>query len=250
MTVFLLQPDITAPGFNILGAVPPAAGKPVDSVSYDFHSGTSSAAPHVAGLAAVLQSLNKKWSVSGIKSALMTSAFLLDNTDSPIQSDNRLATPFDFGSGHLDTDGAMTPGFVYEFSDEDVVNFLCSQVTNSSDLRNILGRNVKCNAVPAYQLNYPTIAISNLNQPISVKRTVTFVSNRKGPQFYEVFVEKPDGVDMKVEPAILDFSGGVKKLSYTVHFTPKRAAGSGFSFGSITWRDGRHATRSAIAVNV
>lgn len=62
----MLQPDITAPGVNILAAVPPG------ETPYRFNSGTSMAAPHISGIVALLKSLHPHWSPAAIKSALVT----------------------------------------------------------------------------------------------------------------------------------------------------------------------------------
>ncbi|KAK9196728.1 hypothetical protein WN943_004859 [Citrus x changshan-huyou] len=35
-----------------------------------------------------------------------------------------------------------------------------------------------------------------------------------------------------------------------LQFTPSRARGSGYTFGSLNWRDGQHVVRSPIAVAV
>ncbi|KAK4833545.1 hypothetical protein QYF36_006984 [Acer negundo] len=75
------------------------SSKGPNSITPD-HQSNSMAAPHVTGVAAVLQATNKRWSVAAIKSALMTTANLHDNTGNPIKSGNRPATPFDIGSGH------------------------------------------------------------------------------------------------------------------------------------------------------
>ncbi|KAI9154251.1 hypothetical protein LWI28_023373 [Acer negundo] len=104
----------------------------------------------------------------------------------------------------------------------------------------MVGRNVVCNSppVPPYQLNYPSIAILSLDRPVSVRRTVTFVASRNGPKVYGASIEPPEGVDVTVEPQVLDFSHGDENLSYTVHFTPLRVApGYAYTFGSITWSD-------------
>jgi subtilisin family serine protease len=61
---FLSQPDIAAPGANILAA---------KEDSYVFMSGTSMAAPHVSGVVAVLKALHPHWSPAAIKSAIVTS---------------------------------------------------------------------------------------------------------------------------------------------------------------------------------
>lgn len=73
-----LQPDISAPGVEILAAYSPAAspsGLPsldTRSVEYNVLSGTSMACPHVTAAAAYVKSLHPSWSPSAIKSALMT----------------------------------------------------------------------------------------------------------------------------------------------------------------------------------
>jgi subtilisin family serine protease len=63
----IIKPDIAAPGSNILAA---AAAK---GDSYVFMSGTSMAAPHVAGVVALLKGLHPDWSPAAIKSAIITS---------------------------------------------------------------------------------------------------------------------------------------------------------------------------------
>lgn len=75
--VLLFQPDISAPGVNILAAFSPT-GSPTEnpsdkrSVKYSILSGTSMSCPHVAGAAAYVKSLHPDWSPAAIKSALMT----------------------------------------------------------------------------------------------------------------------------------------------------------------------------------
>jgi subtilisin family serine protease len=58
----LLKPDVTAPGVDVLSSVPP----------HDFETldGTSMAAPHVAGAAALLLQRHPTWTVEEVKSAL------------------------------------------------------------------------------------------------------------------------------------------------------------------------------------
>ncbi|GAB2291606.1 hypothetical protein Dimus_025862 [Dionaea muscipula] len=54
------------------------------------------------------------WSPSAIKSALMTTAYTLDNTKAPIHDaeDNTLSTPWAHGAGHVDLQKAMSPGLI------------------------------------------------------------------------------------------------------------------------------------------
>lgn len=71
----LLKPDVVAPGDGIVAAR--AAGTAEGDVVDDLHvalSGTSMAAPHVAGAAAVLKQARPDLSATALKSALMGSA--------------------------------------------------------------------------------------------------------------------------------------------------------------------------------
>jgi hypothetical protein len=57
-----LKPDVSAPGVSILSSIPGGWGR---------LSGTSMAAPHVAGAAALLRERHPEWSVAQLKSALV-----------------------------------------------------------------------------------------------------------------------------------------------------------------------------------
>lgn len=86
-------------------------------------SGTSMAAPHIAGIAALIKQKHPRWSPAAIKSALMTTSTTLDRGERPILaqqysgSDTMTfvpATPFDYGSGHVNPRAALDPGLVFD----------------------------------------------------------------------------------------------------------------------------------------
>lgn len=72
-----LQPDVTAPGLNILAAwsessAPTKLDGDERRVKYNLMSGTSMSCPHVAATAALLRTIHRKWSSAAIRSAIIT----------------------------------------------------------------------------------------------------------------------------------------------------------------------------------
>ena len=104
-----LKPDIAAPGVNILsqGFTPDATGE-ARHLGFGQASGTSMAAPHVAGAAALLRQAHPTWSNAYIKSALMSTAKYLEIYN----SDGTPAQPLDMGAGRLDLTRAANPGVI------------------------------------------------------------------------------------------------------------------------------------------
>ncbi|RYR60768.1 hypothetical protein Ahy_A04g017830 [Arachis hypogaea] len=117
----ILKPDIIAPGVNILAAYSLGTSPTTllqDPRRFEFNvlQGTSMSSPHVSGIAGLLKTLHPTWSPAAIKSAIMTTATTRDNTNRPIQDafDDKLAGPFDYGSGHVQPDLAIEPGLYQE----------------------------------------------------------------------------------------------------------------------------------------
>ncbi len=72
-----MQPDITAPGVDILAAWSPVASPSIDvddttRVKFNIISGTSMSRPHTSAAAAYVKAAHPNWSPAAIKSALMT----------------------------------------------------------------------------------------------------------------------------------------------------------------------------------
>ncbi len=110
----VLKPDITAPGVNILaqgyGEVP---GED-PHLGYGQASGTSMAAPHVTGAAALLRQVHPDWSNAYIKSALMSTSKYIGVWIDDIINHDPHAQPLDMGAGRLDLTNAADPGVILD----------------------------------------------------------------------------------------------------------------------------------------
>ncbi|HSM55307.1 MAG TPA: S8 family serine peptidase [Candidatus Sulfomarinibacteraceae bacterium] len=102
-----LKPDIAAPGVNIMAQGYDAAATGEDQhLGYGQVSGTSMAAPHVAGAAAVILQAHPDWTPHQVKSAMMTTSKYLDI----FIQDGSPAQPLDMGAGRLDLANVTDPG--------------------------------------------------------------------------------------------------------------------------------------------
>ncbi|XP_057792020.1 subtilisin-like protease SBT1.1 [Salvia miltiorrhiza] len=256
----IIKPDITAPGVNILAAWPPNVS-PTELTSdrrrvrFNIVSGTSMSCPHISGLAALLKSLHRNWSAAAIKSAMMTTAYILDSQGSPIAdaAASSFATPFAFGSGHVSPQKAADPGLIYDVSTKDYLTYLCSLSYNSTQIGLFLGGNVTCPNASGFltgDLNYPSFAAqfnsAAKNTTATYKRRVTNVGIPVSS--YAVKVSEPQGISIIVRPRVLNFRKIGEKLSYKVTFIAKGSVSANFSFGSLVWVSDKHSVTSPIAV--
>ncbi|KAL7163950.1 hypothetical protein ACSBR2_039957 [Camellia fascicularis] len=170
----VLQPDITAPGIDILAAYSPVASPTDDlldkkSVKFSVLSGTSILCPHVADVAAYLTSLHPNCSQNILTVAL------------PMNAKKNPAAEFGYGAGHLDPVNSANPGLVYETFKDNYIKMSCSMGYNSSKLRKMLGDNSSCPEGPKgspKELNYPSMTVQvEAKKPFTAKfpRTVTNV---------------------------------------------------------------------------
>ncbi|KAL4388079.1 hypothetical protein GQ457_09G005370 [Hibiscus cannabinus] len=264
LTPEILKPDVIAPGVNILaGWTGSAAPTDLDidprRVDYNIISGTSMACPHASGLAALLKKTYPNWSPAAIKSALMTTAYNLDNLGNTIHdlATGEEASPFVYGAGHVDPNRALNPGLVYDIENSDYVSFLCSIGYDSNRIAVFLREPTSSDvceskfATPG-DLNYPSFSVvfhSN-DHVVKYKRRVKNVGT-SADAVYVVKVNAPPGVEVIVSPSKLEFSTLNQTLSYEIAFAsdgPSLSSIASEGFGSIEWSDGVHLVRSPIAV--
>ncbi|CAJ1940517.1 unnamed protein product [Sphenostylis stenocarpa] len=257
VTAQILKPDVIGPGVNILagwsGAVGPSGSEDSRKTGFNIMSGTSMSCPHISGLAALLKAAHPDWSPSAIKSALMTTAYTHDNTQSPLRDatgEEALSTPWAYGAGHVNPQKALSPGLVYDASTQDYIAFLCSLNYTIDHLR-VLVKHPDANCSTKFadpgHLNYPSFSVVfGTNKVVQYKRTLTNVG--EPGSVYDMAVTAPSTVDITVNPNRLSFGEVGECHSYTVTFVSNRSVNdSGASdFGSITWSNEQHQVRSPV----
>lgn len=206
----LLKPDISAPGVSVLAAVAPPSNHGRD---YDLYSGTSMSAPHIAGLAALVQGVHPQWSPMRIKSAMMTTA-----TDLKTADGGRSTDLFAQGAGHVSPKAFLDPG-LFVLSDWEQWNGY------------LTGRGLDT-GVPAIEpnaVNLPSLAEGHVMSAVTLSRT--FTAARAGT--WRVRVDVPGFVGTSSRPTVVARRAGAET---TVDFGFRRTTAplSQWAFGHVT----------------
>ncbi len=214
----LLKPDVAAPGVNVLAGVSPLDPM-YNGDSFGLMSGTSMAAPNLAGMAALMAGKYPDWSPMAVKSAMMTSAGDVLNADGSALSDN-----FATGAGSASPDAMVSPGLVFE-SD--------ARQWDALLLGEMAGRDV----------NVPSIAVNNLLGSVTVTRTVT--ATETGTWAAQGSVP---GYEVTVSPATVSLAEG-ESADIEITLSRTDAEADVWSHGSLTLaRPGATAVTSPVTV--
>ncbi|CAH8342883.1 unnamed protein product [Eruca vesicaria subsp. sativa] len=264
----ILKPDVIAPGLNILAAWPDKigpSGVPSDNRRTEFNilSGTSMACPHVSGLAALLKAAHPDWSPAAIRSALMTTAYTVDNRGEPMldESTGNTSSVMDYGSGHVHPTKAMDPGLVYDITSYDYINFLCNSNYTGTNIVTITRRKADCDgarrAGHVGNLNYPSFSVvfqqyGESKMSTHFIRTVTNVGD--SDSVYEVKIRPPRGTTVTVAPEKLSFRRVGQKLSFVVRVKTTEVklspGATSVETGHIVWSDGKRNVTSPLVVTL
>lgn len=261
---FVLKPDIMAPGDAILASWPqniPAMDVNSTPIYTKFNviSGTSMSCPHAAGVAALLKGAHPQWSPAAIRSAMMTTADVVDNTQTSIKdigNNNKFATPLAMGSGHVNPNKAVDPDLIYDVGIQDYVNVLCALNYTENQIRIITRSDSNNCENPSLDLNYPSfIIIANSSDSKTgkrkilgeFKRTLTKIGENRAT--YEAKLRGMKGFKVRVKPRILEFKRKNQKLSFELKIAGS-AEESNVVFGYLSWAEvgGRHIVQSPIVV--
>lgn len=220
----ILKPDISAPGVAIIADGPNAEG---GAPTFEFLSGTSMAAPHIAGLAALYLGVHPNASPSEVKSAMMTSAYnTVDSAGDPVTD------PFIQGAGHADPTKYFEPGLLYLNGISDWLAYIQG-----------IGYNAGVPPIDPSNLNLASIAIGSLTASETITRTVTATQ----PGTYTASVSVP-GIDAVVSPSTITLGAVGDTANFSVTFTRTTAPLDQFTTGALTWTNGSTVVRSPIAI--
>jgi subtilisin family serine protease len=234
-----LKPDVTAPGVNILAGTTPTPANGLQEERFQYFSGTSQAAPEVAGVAALLKEAHPDWTPGMLKSALMTSAH-----QGVVNSDGKAADPFDRGAGHIDPNRANDPGLIYESDFRDYAAYLCGSLHPAYSAAECAALAAAGFPSVASDVNLPSIAVAQLVTGDVVKRHVTNVGP---PATYRAEVTSPADIEIVVEPASLVLNTG-QRGDFAVRFVDRGAPIDLWTFGELRWTDGARKIVSPIAM--
>jgi hypothetical protein len=196
------------------------AGTFTPGPAHNMISGTSMAAPHVAGAAALLKQANPTWSPAAIKSALMTSAAQTVK----IANGTADLNPWGYGSGHLNPNEALGTSLVYDIGTADYLAY-------------------RAGGISPWNLNLASITRANVIGIGSVTRTLK--NTGKSTVTYTASASLP-GFSVVVSPASLTLAPGAS-ASYTATLTRTSAPLESWRFGELVWTgDGGKKIRSPL----
>ncbi|GAA0165890.1 serine protease [Lithospermum erythrorhizon] len=248
----ILKPDIIGPGSSILAAWDSSIDNTNTKSTFNIISGTSMSCPHLSGIAALLKSSHPDWSPATIKSAMMTTAIVVNLNEDPILDEKMLpANVHAIGAGHVNPPKANDPGLVYDIHPDDYIHYLCGLGYTGKQIKKIMNREVNCSdatSIPEAQLNYPSFSIELGHDQKNYTRTVTNVG--KAVSTYDLQTISPKGVNIEVNPTQLSFTEMNQKMMYNVTFSRSTSVINFYVEGAIIWSSGHYSVRSPVSIKL
>lgn len=258
---WMIKPDVSAPGVNIVSTFP--------GNGYAALQGTSMSSPHVAGAAALILEANPNWDTDDVKAALMNTAEdIIDPKTGKVYAHNTQGAGSIRVVDALNTTTLVAPGshsfgkFVKDsgkqvekqsFEIKNLSNetknysFEVEFAENPDGIKVMMSKNLKVNANKSQQVNFNvqvdtsklepgyyegTIIISDGKQTIDVP-TILFVGEPDYPRVTGAFIEKEAEGSYNVGSYL---PGGAEVLEYDVYVFNTNGTIGGFvdTIGSFT----------------
>lgn len=214
----VIKPDLSAPGVSVLAALSDpqytqgCSGCGPQAETYGLLDGTSMAAPHDTGVAALLKQAHPSWTPAEIKSALMLTAVTSANGVSPGVSDQcarldsgdncvastALPSPQARGAGRIDLDAADRAGLML---DESGANYSAADPSKGGDLTT---------------LNLASLGNAACAPSCSWTRNLTSTFTSAAPTYTVTVSGLTSGLKMKVSPSSFTLMAGhTQRLTVT-----------------------------------
>jgi subtilisin family serine protease len=214
----LQKPDLVAEGTDVVAAVSVAGDR---GRAFDAFSGTSMAAPKVAGMAAVLRQEHPAWSPGTIASALRTGATDTIGTSTPLKQ----------GSGVPSLARATDPGLAVVPSTEELQDF-AGYFKEPAD-----GRTV----------NQPAISIAKYPGLTPQQITRRFTNVGAGTEKYTPQISGLKGLSVTFSPKTFTLKPD-ETATVAITIGVGTGAWDQFNTGAITWTSTTHAVKLTVAV--
>ncbi|PKM15292.1 MAG: hypothetical protein CVV12_09390 [Gammaproteobacteria bacterium HGW-Gammaproteobacteria-2] len=220
LPVGVIKPDLTAPGLEIIAASSTSTGT-ANNATHAFLSGTSMAAPHVAGAIALLKSSHPAWTPSQIASALTLTA-----RASVVNANGVAVSAHEQGAGVVDLQRANAAGLYF----------------------NVTGTQFRgANANSAQSLNLPSLAHPDCFQSCVLSRTVTDMA---GGGSWNLAVTMPAGVTASATVAAFTLTNAASRaITFNFSITDPALVGH-WVYGQATFTDSSGAGRPALRLPI
>ncbi|OLO26536.1 peptidase S8 [Alkalihalophilus pseudofirmus] len=206
-STWMIKPDVSAPGVNIVSTIP--THNPENPYGYGAFQGTSMAAPHVAGAVALILEANPTWGVDNVKAALMNTAEdMINPTTEKVYPHNTQGAGSIRVLDAIETKTLAAPG---SHSFGKFVKGTGNQVERQSfEIINLSDKNKRYSFEVSFTGNPDGIKVStsnNLNVQAGKKQQVNLnvkVDTAKlDPGYYEGTIVVSDGINSIDVPTIL-----------------------------------------------
>jgi minor extracellular serine protease Vpr len=206
MDTWMIKPDVSAPGVNIVSTVP--THNPENPYGYASYQGTSMASPHVAGAAALLLEAHGDWNVDDIKSSLMNTAENLFDAEGVQYPHNTQGTGSIRPLDALNTETLVSPGShsfgVFSKDKGKQVEKQHFTVKNLSSKKKTYSFDVNFEGDPkGIKVSTSKNLKVNGNQSKKVNLRVQVDAGKLEPGYYEGTIQVSDGESSFEVPAIL-----------------------------------------------